>query len=241
MTFQRAPIMNIRSFSRRWFMQGASILGMGLFWRNNATGHDYSSTPPYQARFFTSDEYRCIDSASTCILPRDEHGPGAHDLGVAEFIDRQMQTPYGYGALWYRQAPFQSGPPEFGYQLPYTPRQLYRNGLYSLTQHCLQHYQSPFQDLPFNTQNDVLTQLEENSLALDDIPGSTFFEQLRSNTLEGAFSDPLYGGNRHMEGWRMMGFPGARADFMDWINQNGAPYPFGPVSIPSPITTASRD
>lgn len=34
-----------------------------------------------------------------------------------------------------------------------------------------------------------------------------------------------------MAAWRMVGFPGARADFTDWMDKPGAPYPLGPVSI----------
>jgi gluconate 2-dehydrogenase gamma chain len=34
-----------------------------------------------------------------------------------------------------------------------------------------------------------------------------------------------------MSGWKMIGFPGARADFADWVEQPGAKYPLGPVSI----------
>ena len=38
------------------------------------------------------------------------------------------------------------------------------------------------------------------------------------------------GGNKGMVGWTQIGFPGARADFMDWVERN-EPYPFPAVSI----------
>ena len=41
----------------------------------------------------------------------------------------------------------------------------------------------------------------------------------------------MYGGNKQMAAWKMIGFPGARADFTDWMDQAGKAYPFGPVSI----------
>jgi gluconate 2-dehydrogenase gamma chain len=66
---------------------------------------------------------------------------------------------------------------------------------------------------------------------LDGPPAQAFFEQLLSNVKEGYFCDPIYGGNRHMGPWKMIGFPGARADFTDWIDQPGKVYPYGPVSI----------
>lgn len=58
-----------------------------------------------------------------------------------------------------------------------------------------------------------------------------FFNQILANTKEGYFADPMYGGNLHMGSWKMIGFPGARADFKDWVSQYGKVYPLGPVSI----------
>jgi gluconate 2-dehydrogenase gamma chain len=51
------------------------------------------------------------------------------------------------------------------------------------------------------------------------------------NAREGYFADPLHGGNRGMAAWKWIGFPGARADFTDWIDQAGKNYPYGPVAI----------
>lgn len=57
-----------------------------------------------------------------------------------------------------------------------------------------------------------------------------FIGQLLQNTREGFFSDPQHGGNRGLVGWKLVGFPGARADFMDWADR-GEKYPFPPVAI----------
>lgn len=80
-------------------------------------------------------------------------------------------------------------------------------------------------------QAQVLHLLEEGKVPLEALPSSQFFNQLLRNTREGYFADPVYGGNRDMAGWKMIGFPGARADFMDWIDHPGERYPLGPVSI----------
>lgn len=222
---------------RRRFVQGSAALGTMAFWlenRNSPAGRALAeeSRQAYRPQFFTADEYHFLELVSEHILPRDEHGPGGIDLGVAEFIDRQMDTPYANGALWYMMPPFAQGPVELGYQLPYCPRALYRKGIDFLNQHCQSRYQAPFIALDDAAQANILHALEDDTIMLDDIAGSVFFEQLRSNILEGAFADPLYGGNKQMQGWVMLGFPGARADFMEWINQEGAQYPYGPVSIP---------
>ena len=48
---------------------------------------------------------------------------------------------------------------------------------------------------------------------------------------EGFFSDPIHGGNRDMVGWKMIGFPGIRYDYRDWITRHNERYPHPPVSI----------
>jgi gluconate 2-dehydrogenase gamma chain len=80
-------------------------------------------------------------------------------------------------------------------------------------------------------QEQFLTTMEKGQVVLEGPPAATFFAQLLNNTREGYFADPLYGGNRGMGAWKMIGFPGARADFTNWMNQQGRAYPYGPVSI----------
>ncbi len=41
------------------------------------------------------------------------------------------------------------------------------------------------------------------------------------NVLEGYFSDPIYGGNKDMAAWKMIGFPGARYDYLEWVTRHG--------------------
>ena len=55
-------------------------------------------------------------------------------------------------------------------------------------------------------------------------------EEYVDTVREGFFSDPIHGGNKGMVGWTLINFPGARADFMDWV-ERGERYPFPPVSI----------
>ncbi|QDH24422.1 gluconate 2-dehydrogenase subunit 3 family protein [Neokomagataea tanensis] len=214
-----------------------ALLGSTAFWLTRTSTAvarglaDEAALAPYKPVFFTADEYAFLLAATERLFPKDHNGPGALELGVAEFIDRQMQTPYGEGDNWYMSGPFKQGPANLGYQLPLVPRALYRQGIAALDTYVRQQYGSSFVTLPSAKQDIVLTALEGGSLQLQAIPGRAFFEQLRTNTLEGAFADPLYGGNRGLGGWLMLGFPGARADFMDWVNQDGAAYPFPPVSI----------
>jgi gluconate 2-dehydrogenase gamma chain len=58
-----------------------------------------------------------------------------------------------------------------------------------------------------------------------------FFPLLLQNTKEGYFADPQYGGNHGMAGWLHIGFPGARASYLEWVDRDNVPYRLGPVSI----------
>ena len=185
----------------------------------------------YKPHFFDAKEWAFIHAAVDRLIPSDSEGPGAVEAGVPEFIDRQMDTPYAHGALWYMQGPFTQGAPELGYQLKLVPRDLYRLGIASVNAYCTKTYSKPFDTLDAPTRDTVLTSLEKGSIELADVPAGVFFGQLLQNTREGYFCDPIHGGNRDMGGWKMIGFPGARADFMDFVNQNGQAYPYGPVSI----------
>ena len=53
------------------------------------------------------------------------------------------------------------------------------------------------------------------------MPSDVFFAHLWESTVEGFFSDPVYGGNRNMVAWRMIGFPGAYASYYDLVDQHG--------------------
>lgn len=46
----------------------------------------------------------------------------------------------------------------------------------------------------------------------DADPGA-FFAAVRTDTIEGMFSDPMYGGNRNMVGWTLIGWPGAQRSY----------------------------
>jgi gluconate 2-dehydrogenase gamma chain len=57
-------------------------------------------------------------------------------------------------------------------------------------------------ELAPDKQDEVLVALEKNSRA--------FFARARRLTMEGAFSDPYYGGNKNFAGWDLIRYPGPR-------------------------------
>jgi len=199
----------------------------------NSAASSAAAPADYHPTYFTTAEWTFLHAAVDRLIPEDEHGPGALKAGVPEYIDRQMETPYGHGKLWYMQGPFHPDVvAEMGYQINLAPRDVYRHGIAACDEYCKKnHGGETFAQLDVATQDAVLHDLEHGKPAFESVPSRTFFSFLLGNTKEGFFADPIYGGNKDMVGWKMLGFPGARADFMDWIDQPGAKYPYGPVSI----------
>lgn len=231
-------MMNKTDASRRHFLAGAAVSGIalsaGLAPVALAKGHTAGkkSHNTYKPLFFTDPEWRFIVAACDLLIPADEVGPGALDADVPLFIDRQMQTSYASGGLWYMQGPFLvETAPEFGYQYSFTPRDIYRIGIANINAYCEKTYGKTFAGLDKTRQIDVLRHLEDGSIELPDMPATVFFAQLLANTKEGFFADPVYGGNKNMAGWKMIGFPGARGDYGAFIKQHNKPYTKPPVSI----------
>jgi len=195
-----------------------------------------SATPAaakYSPTYLNDAEWAFVTAAVAHLIPADDLGPGAVEAGVPEFIDRQLEMPYGYGKLWYMQGPFHPDVvPELGYQHNMTPRDIYRHGVADCDAWCKQNQDGKtFAELDKAKQEEVLRLLEGGKIELPNVPAKLFFSYLLDNSKEGFLADPIYGGNKGMAGWKLVGFPGARADFMDWIDQPGKHYPYGPVSI----------
>ena len=185
----------------------------------------------YHPSYFSADEYRFVQAAVARLIPKDELGAGALEAGVPEFIDRQMNTPYAAGSNWYMQGPFDpSARAEMGYQLKLNPREIYRLGIAAANQWCNKNLGKGFADLAAADQDKALSAIEHGADGFENLPSPTFFAMLWGNTKEGFFSDPIHGGNKGMVGWKLINFPGARADFMDWIERDEI-YPLPPVSI----------
>lgn len=185
----------------------------------------------YVPAFFNPEEWLFIQAATDRLIPDDEYGPGALRERVPEFIDRQMELPYGHGLLWYMQPPFTQSKPELGYQSSLVPRETYRRGIRAVEGWCLRAFNHRFAELPPHQQDTLLHQLETGDISFDDIPGTLFFTQLLENTREGYLADPKHGGNQTLASWKLIGFPGARADYPQVLDSPNKPYTAGPVSI----------
>ena len=187
---------------------------------------------PGQLLFFTPDEARTVDALVDRLIPSDENGPGAKESGCTTFIDRQLAGPYGNSDNLYMRPPFRNGTPQQGMQSDITPAARYRKSLSALKDHVLKNSKvKSLLDLNATEMDQLLTGLENGNIQLDGTDSKAFFALLLKDTREGFFSDPIYGGNRNMASWRMIGFPGSRYDLRDWVSRHNEKYPLGPAGI----------
>jgi gluconate 2-dehydrogenase gamma chain len=209
----------------------AAAITQGMPW-NPGTARPPLPVRPGPWMFLTSDEAAVVEAAVDRLIPPDERGPGGKDAGCAVFIDRQLAGPYGRSEGLYMKPPFMPGAATQGDQLPDAPAARYRSGLKALADYVKSAFGGrSFPQLSPQEQDGVLAGLEAGSIALKDVDGAQFFALLLQNTHEGFFSDPIYGGNRDMAGWKLIGFPGARYDYRDWVERHNQRYPLPPVSI----------
>jgi len=193
--------------------------------------------PPTPARpgawiFFTPEEGAAVEAIVDRLIPSDDLGPGGKDSGCAVFIDSQLAGPYGRMAGLYMQPPFAEGTKEQGLQSQASFADQYRTGLAALADHVHQVYLGKvFGQLPADEQDKLLAGLEKGDVSLKGADGKKFFGQVLKNTNEGFFGDPVYGGNKDMAGWKLVGFPGVRYDYRDYIERYGEKYPLPPVGL----------
>jgi gluconate 2-dehydrogenase gamma chain len=181
--------------------------------------------------FFTPAEAAFVEAAVDRLIPADDLGPGAREAGVALFIDRQLSGTYGTGGKWYTQGPWGESTREQGYQLPLMPRDLYRLCIEEIDAHLQKDKDASFNRLPAADQEAVLESIQKGDLTIPGVPLAEFFDMLLGNTIEGFFADPVYGGNRNKAGWRLVGFPGVAASYVNVITRYNEPYRVEPASI----------
>ena len=181
--------------------------------------------------FFTRKEARTVEAMVERLIPADELSMSGKDAGCAEFIDRQLAGTFGTSSKLYMQGPFHKGTPQQGDQSELVPQQRYRLGLAALETYCNQTYAKPFAELTGEQRDTILSGLEKGEVKLPGFDGKMLFEAVLANTMEGFFADPIYGGNRDMVSWKMIGFPGARYDYRDYVELHNQKLDLPPLSI----------
>ena len=214
----------------------AGVIKGDLPWRPDAVSPPPRVEPgPWQ--FFTPEELPTIEALADRIIPPDPETPGGKDAGCVVFLDRQLAGAYGSAEGLYDRGPFIQGVEQQGPQSSKTPAQTYRAALQALDQYCRDGGGNGiprgrrFAELAPNEQDEVLHGLEGGTVHLPGLEAKHFFITLVKDIQDGFFADPIYGGNRDMVAWRMIGYPGARYNYLDWVNRHNERFPLPPVSI----------
>jgi gluconate 2-dehydrogenase gamma chain len=180
----------------------------------------------------TETEHAFVVAAADTLIPADDVSPSGSQCGVATFIDRQLAGAYGSGARLYRDGPFERAKPEFGYQLPLNPREFFRAGIAAANEWSGKNYGKDFDRLAPADREAALKAMEVGKAEFSGFSSRAFFNALLEISMEGFFADPIYGGNRAMAGWKMVGYPGLPATYREDIKKYfGKKYDKPPQSI----------
>jgi gluconate 2-dehydrogenase gamma chain len=242
------------TLDRRHFLLGGAVVGTGGV--AMAAVHDgelgappqsYRGAVPWQEgaadsppeamgqdfKFFNATERAFIEAAVDRLIPPDPVGPGGVDANIPFFLDRQLAGPFGRGDHYFMGGPWKKGTPEQGYQMRFTPSQLYRAAIAAIDNYVSANFSgSSFAKLADIDKDKVLKGLETGTVQLDGgVEAKPFFAMLLQNTKEGYLSDPIYGGNKDMAAWKMIGFPGAHYDYSEWVSRHGEPVPYPTVGF----------
>ena len=222
------------SITRRGLLLGAAACAATALSARHLMAQPVGAVPleSYQRSFFNAEEWAFVMAATSRMIPSEGKGPGALETRVPVFIDKQLASPWGQGDHWYMQAPFDRDAPRYtGYQAAPSPAEAYRIAIPKINEWCKDRYGAIFAELPADKQDEALTCVEKDEVAIEQLRSGDFFTFLLQNTKEGYFADPLYGGNYDMAAWVYIGFPGARGSFLEWVEKDNVPYKLGPVSL----------
>jgi gluconate 2-dehydrogenase gamma chain len=227
------------SIPRRQFLKGAGAAGTAVAAAFAASATparaEGQQTPPSTAQaaipsppptsepetylVLSAAEVAFLTAAVDALIPADELSPSGSACGCVTFIDRQLASAWGGGAKMYRSGPFRKGKPEQGYQLALTPREYFTTGLAAAEAWTQKTYGKSFDRLSDADRVAALKAMEDGKAEFSGFSARGFFDRLLTVTMEGFFSDPLYGGNRDKASWKMLGFPGLPATYAHLIDE----------------------
>jgi gluconate 2-dehydrogenase gamma chain len=190
------------------------------------------TTAPAAMLVLTDTEAAFLAASADCMIPADALSPSGSDCGVVTYIDGQLASAWGGGARLYRDGPHPEGTPQQGTQTLMTPREILTTGITEANNWCRATHGATFDAISPELRLTALQQIEAGTAHFEAIRPQTFFNLLLDLTMEGMFADPIYGGNRDLAGWKLLGFPGLPATYADKIDAyRGKRYDAAPRSI----------
>jgi gluconate 2-dehydrogenase gamma chain len=232
----REDIMADDPIERRRFLLGAGLAGTAVATgftpglpasevqaqtaaqTHSAPGAAPANAEPETYLVLTPTEQAFLSATADTMIPADELSPSGTDCGIVTFIDRQLASAWGGGAKMYRSGPFMKGKPEQGYQLALTPKEFFQAGIAAANEWSRKTYGKELDRLSVADRNAALTAMQEGKAEFKGFASRAFFGQLLTITMQGFFSDPIYGGNRDKVSWKMLGYPGLPATYADKVD-----------------------
>src|SRR5689334_15244268 len=154
-TTQDEPLLD--DPGRRRLFQAAGAAGVATALPMFPAQAQERAAPAPAYIFFNPAEAAFIEAAVARLIPDDPSGPGALEAGVPNYIDKQLAGAWGAGERLYRSGPWQAGAPTQGYQLPFTPAELFRTALGPINKHLTR---TPFASMSGDDQDGYLKKLE---------------------------------------------------------------------------------
>ncbi len=174
-------------FSRRELLKRAGTVGVLTTLPLSVLVPARASQPPQEPfETLTAAESDTLEAVVARLIPTDDNGPGAAEARAAHYIDRALTGPLA------------------------SSRSAYSSGLDALNRYAAASKNGSFAELSASDQDAVLRDMESNAATGFAPDSSTFFNLLRTHTIQGTFCDPYYGGNANFVGWDLIGYPGVR-------------------------------
>ena len=171
----------------------------------------------------TASEADTLEAIVARLIPTDEDGPGATEARAASYIDRALG-----GALA-------------------SSRETYAEGLAATDAYARASKGALFATLAPADQDRILGEMDEGVATGFEPSSRSFFNLVRSHTIQGTFCDPYYGGNADFVGWDLLGYPGLRLVVTEDDQRMDAPrarhrsaYGFGRFTTPNELAVGER-
>ena len=238
------PQARSRGLSRRDLLAGTAAIGLaaigahasamsirGIPAWNPGTASPPQPVQPGPWKFFTPEEATTVEALVDRLIPPDPQWPGGKDAGCAVFIDRQLAGPYGNCAAFTCVRHSSTGPAtraaiatHTGDALPaiacrarsLLPRPVRRQGPRRGAGGSAGRSSLGWRRVRYSSTRRIRTRLFRT--VVTEYTGRF----LRRSGLWR---------NKGLAAWKMIGFPGARYDYRDWVERHNERYPLPPVGI----------
>lgn len=199
-------MVNNTHLDRRTFVRlagGASVAAAAGCSTTESTPDDDETGGKTEYGFFDAEQAATVEIVVDRLLPEDEDRPAASDIGVVRYIDRALQ-----------REPF--------YETAHDDRRFqdaYESGIGRLDETAQELFNTPVRELSDDRVDELLSGiLGRSAPGWEDIPtanavsmtvpAEAFVTVLRDHAIEGYYSQPKYGGNIDLDGWKQAGYVG---------------------------------